>query len=58
MCTYIATRGAEESNLFNYVFTVGKLVTLVVIILVAFMYFDINNFYPFTVPEMGYEGTL
>lgn len=58
-CTYITTRGAEESNWFNYVFTVGKLFTLGFIIFVAFLYFDIDNFTPFTVPEKGgYLGTI
>lgn len=59
VCTYITTRGSEESNLFNYIFTVGKLITLVFIIIVAFTFFDINNFTPFTIPERGnYLGTI
>lgn len=59
VCTYITTRGSEESNWFNYVFTVGKLVTLVFIIAVAFTFFDIDNFTPFTVHDKGdWLGTV
>lgn len=59
VCTYITTRGAEESNWFNYVFTVAKLATLFCIISVAFFYFDIKNFTPFTIPEKGdWMGTI
>ena len=41
----------EESNTFNLVFTVLKLVTLVMIIFIAFLKFDLNNFSPFILEE-------
>lgn len=40
----IYTRGIEESNMFNRVFTILKLVTLFMIIIVAFTKFDKANF--------------
>ena len=40
----IYTRGIHESNLFNQVFTVLKLVTLLLVILIAFLKFDSSNF--------------
>ena len=58
-CTYIATRGSEESALFNYVFTVAKLLTLFFITIAAYTYFNIDNFTPFFVEEKGgFSGTL
>ena len=47
----IYCRGMEESNTFNLVFTVLKLVTLVMIIFIAFLKFDLNNFSPFILEE-------
>lgn len=47
LCTYIVSRGANESNLFNYVFTAAKLVTLIFIAFAAFTYFDVTNYSPF-----------
>ena len=56
---YIYTRGIEESNVFNAVFTVLKLVTLVMIIIIAFFMFGADNFVPFTIEEKGgFEGTF
>ena len=37
---FIYTRGIEESNVFNMVFTILKLVTLIMIIIIAFLKFD------------------
>lgn len=57
--TYIISLGMHESNLFNQVFTWLKLVTLVVIIFIAFMQFDSNNLSPFTLEAKGdFVGTL
>ena len=50
------TRGIEESNTFNMVFTVLKLVTLGLIIIMAFTKFDIDNFTPLTLEEEGGLG--
>ena len=41
---FIYTRGIEESNIFNMVFTVLKLGTLFLIIIFAFCKFDSDNF--------------
>ena len=49
----IYTRGIEESNIFNKVFTVLKLATLVMIIIIAFLKFDASNFSPFVLEEAG-----
>ena len=37
---FIYTRGIEESNVFNMIFTILKLVTLIMIIIIAFLKFD------------------
>lgn len=47
------TLGTHESNVFNYTFTVAKLITLFFIIIAAFTYFDANNFEPFFLEEKG-----
>lgn len=58
-CTYILTLGSKESNLFNYVFTIGKLVTLGFITLMAFTYFKSENLQPFFLEERGgFQGTI
>mmetsp|Transcript_14611 Transcript_14611/g.14237 ORF Transcript_14611/g.14237 Transcript_14611/m.14237 type:complete len:471 (-) Transcript_14611:20-1432(-) len=57
-CTYISTLGSEESNTFNIVFTLSKLVSLVIIILVGFYYFEFINYQPFFVEEHGFRGTI
>ena len=55
----VYTRGIEESNVFNMVFTILKLVTLVMIIIVAFTQFDSSNFTPFVLEEEGgFGGTF
>lgn len=55
----IFTRGIEESNMFNRVFTILKLATLFMIIIIAFIKFDSANFTPFTLEdEGGLEGTF
>lgn len=58
VCTMFANRGSKESNVFNFVFTIGKLITLFAIILIGFFYFDKRNYSPFFVPEFGFKGTL
>ncbi len=56
---YIYCRGMEESNTFNLVFTILKLVTLCLIVFFAFFKFDIDNFDPFVLEEEGgLVGTL
>lgn len=47
----IYTRGIEESNTFNLVFTVLKLATLGLIIVIAFFKFNIDNFSPFVLED-------
>lgn len=58
MCTYIVTRGSKESALFNQIFTVAKLATLIFIGMAAFTYFNADNFTPFLHPSYGWEGTV
>ncbi|CDW73914.1 amino acid transporter [Stylonychia lemnae] len=53
ICTIIMNMGAQSSNIFNYSITVGKLVTIVLIVIVGLTYFDINNFEPFIIEESG-----
>jgi len=56
---FMYTRGMEESNIFNMVFTILKLVTLVLIVVIAFCKFDATNMTPFTLEEEGgWEGTF
>ena len=56
---FIYTRGSEESKMFNTVFTVLKLITLFLIIIIAFSKFDSNNFTPFLIEEYGLmNGTV
>lgn len=55
----IYSRGMEESNVFNKVFTVLKLVTLCLIIVIALFKFDADNFTPFVLEEEGgWAGTF
>ena len=57
--TFIFTLGIEESNLFNQVFTALKLVSLFMIIIIAFWKFDSRNLSPFFIEEEGgIEGTF
>ena len=57
--TFIYTRGIEESKMFNAVFTALKMVTLVLIIIIAFFKFDSNNMTPFVLEEHGgFGGTI
>ena len=48
---YIYTLGVEESKIFNAILTVLKLGTLLLIIMIAFVRFDIDNFTPFFLEE-------
>ena len=58
-CVYMYTRGMQESNIFNLVFTALKLVTLVLIIIMAFCKFDSVNLSPFVLEdEGGWSGTF
>ena len=58
-CACIVSRGSEESNLFNYVFTVFKIFTLLFIMIMSFTYFDLANFEPFFLEERGgFSGTV
>jgi len=52
----IYVRGIEESKTFNAIFTSLKLVTLVLIMIIAFTQFNIDNFTPFVLPEYGVAG--
>mmetsp|Transcript_26065 Transcript_26065/g.32550 ORF Transcript_26065/g.32550 Transcript_26065/m.32550 type:complete len:250 (+) Transcript_26065:262-1011(+) len=52
----IYTRGLQESNLFNLFFTMLKLATLVLIIIIAYLKFDSDNFTPFVLEEEGGWG--
>lgn len=47
------TLGTHESNVFNYTFTVAKLITLSLIVIAAFSYFDSSNFEPFFLEGKG-----
>ena len=51
LLTIVYTLGMQESNIFNMVFTILKLLTLGFIILLGYINFDINNFSPFTLEE-------
>ena len=48
---FMYTRGMQESNIFNLVFTVLKLVTLILIIVMAFIEFDSANLSPFVLED-------
>ena len=53
------TRGSKESNLFNYIFTIAKLLSLSLIPIVALSYLNMENFEPFVLEERGgYSGTI
>ena len=57
--TLIYTFGMRESNIFNIAFTILKLVTLILIIVLGFINFNIDNFTPFTLEKHGdFKGTL
>ena len=57
--TLIYSNGMQESNIFNLVFTTLKLATLVMIIVLGYYHFDIDNFYPFTLEDKGgFQGTF
>lgn len=49
--TLIYTFGMQESNIFNMIFTILKLVTLAFIIVLGYLNFNIDNFTPFTLEE-------
>ena len=52
-CTLIMNMGSNSSNVFNYIITLIKLVTICLIIAVGFNYFNPNNFDPFFLEEEG-----
>ena len=57
--TFIFTRGISESKIFNTIFTILKLTTLMLINLIGLSQFDIKRFKPFVLEERGgLEGTL
>ena len=57
--TFIYTRGLQESNWFNIIFTSLKLATLVLIIVIAFLKFNADNLTPFVLEEEGgWSGTF
>ncbi len=61
MCTMISNRGSEQSSLFNQIFTSTKLVILLFLLIVSFMFFDIKNYTPLlsvTHPENGAMGIV
>lgn len=59
LCTMILNRGAKDSNMFNYVLTVAKVVTLTFIAVVGLTYFNGDNMRPFFLEEQGgFKGTL
>lgn len=59
LCTYIVTLGSKESNVFNYVFTVAKLGTLLLISVMALTYMNVDNYTPFVLEEKGgWSGTI
>lgn len=53
LCTYFVTRGSKDSNLCNIILTSAKVISLLIIILVAFCYFNPDNFTPFILKEEG-----
>ena len=55
---YINCRGTKESERFNTYLTSGKIITLLIIIAVAFTQFKTENMLPFFKPEYGASGTL
>ena len=55
----IYTQGMQESNIFNIICTILKLITLCLIIILGFFSFDFKNLSPFTIKEEGgIEGTF
>lgn len=55
----IFTRGIKESKIFNMIFTVGKLITLLFIIIAAFAKFNKDNFNPIVLDEKNdWAGTF
>eukprot|EP00352_Strombidinopsis_acuminata_P003817 CAMPEP_0176393070 /NCGR_PEP_ID=MMETSP0126-20121128/41404_1 /TAXON_ID=141414 ORGANISM="Strombidinopsis acuminatum, Strain SPMC142" /NCGR_SAMPLE_ID=MMETSP0126 /ASSEMBLY_ACC=CAM_ASM_000229 /LENGTH=314 /DNA_ID=CAMNT_0017764307 /DNA_START=173 /DNA_END=1114 /DNA_ORIENTATION=+ len=57
-CTYFVTRGSQESNWCNIILTSAKVFSLILMIAVAFAYFDADNFKPFVREEYGVLGLL
>jgi len=58
LLTEVFVRGMEKSSLFNAVLTVTKVVTLSLIIIIAFFNFNTENLTPFTLEDQGFNGTL
>mmetsp|Transcript_13098 Transcript_13098/g.9149 ORF Transcript_13098/g.9149 Transcript_13098/m.9149 type:complete len:147 (+) Transcript_13098:597-1037(+) len=57
--TYFVTRGSTESNICNIVMTSAKIFSLFLMIIVAFTYFNADNFTPFVLEEQnGVLGLL
>ena len=54
LLTIIYTLGMQESNIFNIVFTSLKLLTLVAIVVVGYLNFNIDNYSPFLLEEKGH----
>ncbi len=55
---YVNCRGTSDSEKFNTYLTIGKILTLVIIIIVAFTHFEISNMKPFVTPEYGSHGIV
>ena len=53
LLTIVFTLGMQESNTFNLVFTTLKIVTLIAIIVMAYINFDSQNFTPLTLEDEG-----
>ena len=50
--------GTRESERFNSILTIGKIITLLLIVFVAFSRFDAKNFQPFFNETHGFQGML
>lgn len=55
-CCLVGSLSTSGSNLCNHLFTFSKLVALLFIIVMSFMYFDTSNYIPFVLPEFGISG--
>lgn len=53
LLTYFVTRGSSDSNICNIIMTSAKTISLILLIIVAFCYFNIDNFTPFVLEEEG-----